>query len=235
MTESALLHFTKHTLHELALITMVVVYTIRLVWFFRWKPGKERQPTTNKQAAPDVSRRKGILYSWGIIGMPWVMESSRTKLLLYAQFVLFHLGVVAAITLAFGLSMFPRLFEPAGVVTAFRVFIGAAFLIGVMRIIRRLTSPMMRAISSPDDHFSLWLLTVWFFFAFLAAPNNTAGGEWHMITFFILSSFFLVYVPFSKISHYLYYPFTRMWFGKSMGYRGVYPLKRGPKPDYLKA
>jgi hypothetical protein len=35
-----------------------------------------------------------------------------------------------------------------------------------------------------------------------------------------------VYVPFSKISHYLYYPFTRYYFGKSMGYRGVYPLKR---------
>jgi nitrate reductase gamma subunit len=235
MTESALLHFTKHTLHEVALITMVVVYALRLVWFFRWKPGKERQPTTNKKAAPDVTRRKGILYSWGIIGMPWAMESSRTKLLLYGQFVLFHLGVTASIVLAFSLSMFPSLFEPDWVVTLFRVFIGAAFLIGVIRIIRRLTSPVMRAISSPDDHFSLWLLTTWFFFGFLAAPNNTINGEWHMITFFILSSFFLIYVPFSKISHYLYYPFTRMWFGKSMGYRGVYPLKRSPKPDYLKA
>ena len=92
----------------------------------------------------------------------------------------------------------------------------------------------MRAISSPDDHFSLWLLTVWFFFAFLAAPNSTANGEWHLIMFFLLTAFFLIYVPFSKISHYLYYPFTRFWFGKSMGYRGVYPLKRGPKPNYLK-
>ena len=81
---------------------------------------------------------------------------------------------------------------------------------------------------------SLILLTLWFFFAFLAAPNSTANGEWHLITFFLLTAFFLIYVPFSKISHYLYYPFTRFWFGKSMGYRGVYPLKRGPKPDYLK-
>jgi hypothetical protein len=31
-------------------------------------------------------------------------------------------------------------------------------------------------------------------------------------------------VPFSKISHYLYYPFTRYYLGKSLGYRGVYPI-----------
>jgi nitrate reductase gamma subunit len=104
-----------------------------------------------------------------------------------------------------------------------------------MRIIRRLTSPVMRKISSPDDHFSLWLLTVWFFFAVLAAPNRLDGGEWHLVTYFFLTAFFLVYVPFSKISHYLYYPFTRYWFGKTLGYRGVYPLKREPKPSYLEA
>jgi hypothetical protein len=97
-----------------------------------------------------------------------------------------------------------------------------------------MTSPVMRAISSPDDHFSLWLLTVWFFFAFLSVPNDASGGEWHLLTYFFLTAFFLIYVPFSKISHYLYYPFTRYWFGKSMGYRGVYPLKRGPKPNYGK-
>jgi nitrate reductase gamma subunit len=213
---------------------MVLVYITRLIWLFRWKGGKERQPSTNKQGPPDITRRRGILYSWGIIGMPWSMESSRKKLFLYGQFTLFHLGVVAGITLAFTISLVPAVLENTWVVTLLRVFLGTAFVIGVMRIIRRITTPVMRAISSPDDHFSLWLLTVWFFFGFLAAPNSTANGEWHLITFLLLTAFFLVYVPFSKISHYLYYPFTRYWFGKTMGYRGVYPLKRGAKPDYLK-
>ena len=86
----------------------------------------------------------------------------------------------------------------------------------------------MRAISSPDDYFSLVLLTAWFLSAVLAAPNKTPDGqEWHLLSFFILTAFFLVYVPFSKISHYLYYPFTRYYFGKSMGYRGVFPVQRG--------
>jgi hypothetical protein len=33
-------------------------------------------------------------------------------------------------------------------------------------------------------------------------------------------------VPFSKISHYLYYPFTRYYLGKTLGRRGVYPMRK---------
>ena len=231
---SELLHFAEHPLQEVALVIMGLVYTTRLVWFFRWKAGGERQPSTNTSAPPDVARRRGFIYSWGIIGMPWAMESFRSKLFMYTQFVIFHLGVVASITLSFIIPYVPGLLENVAVVRVFQVVIGAAFLVGAMRIVRRMASPVMRAISSPDDHFSLWLLTVWFFSAFLAVPNSTAGGEWPLLAYFFLTAFFLIYVPFSKISHYLYYPFTRYWFGKSMGYRGVYPLKRGPKPNYGK-
>jgi nitrate reductase gamma subunit len=112
------------------------------------------------------------------------------------------------------------------VVLVFQSLIGAAFLVGVARIVRRVASPYMRAISSPDDYFSLLLLTVWFFFGVLAVPNNAAGGEGSLLTFFLLTAFFLVYVPFSKISHYLYYPFTRYYLGKTLGHRGVYPVQR---------
>jgi hypothetical protein len=47
-----------------------------------------------------------------------------------------------------------------------------------------------------------------------------------MIAFFILTAFFLVVVPFSKISHYLYYPFTRIILGRTLGRRGVLPVRR---------
>ena len=120
--------------------------------------------------------------------------------------------------------------DPASGSMLLQIVIGAAFVVGVMRIIRRVSDPYMRALSSPDDYFSLVLLTVWFFFAWLAVPNQTASGEWHLLTYFILTAFFLIYVPFSKISHYLYYPFTRYYFGKSMAHRGVYPIVSDPKP-----
>ena len=110
-----------------------------------------------------------------------------------------------------------------------QVVIGAAFVVGVVRMIRRIANPYMRALSSPDDYFSLLLLTVWFAFAFLAVPNNYQGGEGILLTYFFMTAFFLIYVPFSKISHYLYYPFTRYYLGKTLGHRGVFPIRRIPQ------
>jgi nitrate reductase gamma subunit len=220
---SEFLHFSEHRLQEVALGFMALVYITRIAWLLRYKAGKERQgPTAGGSETPV----KSILYSWANIAMPWAMESTRKHPFFYAQFTIFHLGVTAAIVLSFIIPYAPGLLESAGVVLALQVIIGAAFLVGLGRIVRRVASPYMRAISSPDDYFSLLLLTVWFFFAFLSVPNDASGGEWHLLTYFILTAFFLVYVPFSKISHYLYYPFTRYYLGKTLGYRGVTPLKR---------
>ena len=221
---SDLLKFSERTLQEVALVFMALVYITRIIWFLRFKAGAERQPATG---APSTTPARGIVYSWANVAMPWAMESTRRKFLLYIQFVIFHIGVTAAILLSFVIPYGPGLLTSKAVVAVLQVVIGAACVVGVIRIIRRIGSPYVRAISSPDDYFSLILLTVWFFFAVLAVPNDTTGGEWHLLTYFILTAFFLVYVPFSKISHYLYYPFTRYYFGKSMGYRGVYPIQRG--------
>jgi len=220
---SELLHFAEHTLQEIALVFMAIVYSLRVRWLFNFKGGKERQAATGSE---NTSRKKGILYSWAVIGMPWTMESTRTKPFFYGQFVFFHLGVVFAILLSFIIPYAPSLLNSnAFVIPFFQVFIGAAFMVGIIRMIRRITSVYIRAISSPDDYFSLTLLTVWFGFAFFAVPNNIQQGEGILLTYFFLTAFFLMYVPFSKISHYLYYPFTRYWFGKSMGHRGVYPIQ----------
>ncbi|MCK5125617.1 MAG: hypothetical protein KAR42_05125 [candidate division Zixibacteria bacterium] len=218
------LEFVRGPLHDGALAVMTIVYIIRLYWLTRFMAGKERQAPTGRG---DTNSRKGFIYSWGNVGMPWAMESTRTKLFLYFQFVIFHLGVTAAILLMFSISFyFKDTPIPLPLMLAFRIIIGAAFVVGVIRIIRRIGSKYIRAISSPDDHFSLWLLTAWFLFAYMAAANNVANGEWKLLTFFIMGSVFLVYVPFSKISHYLYYPFTRYYLGKSLGRRGVFPIKR---------
>ena len=224
MDTSPFLHFSEHGLQEMALGFMTLVYTIRIVWFLRFKAGGERQAPTG---SPHTTPTKGVLYSWANIAMPWAMESTRTRFPLYLQFVVFHLGVAAAILLSFIIPYGPQLLESPLIVLAFQGIMGAACAVGVIRMVRRVGSRYMRAISSPDDYFSLALLTVWLFSAVLAA--DISQGEWHLLAFFLLTAFFLAYVPFSKISHYLYYPFTRYYFGKTMGYRGIYPIQRGKK------
>jgi len=224
---SDLLYFSEHTLQEAALLIMAIVYTLRIRWLFKFKKGSERQAPTGSAT---TTKMKGILYSWATIAMPWAMESSRNKLFFYIQFVIFHIGVTMAILLSFIIPYTPDLLiSSTFIIPLFQLFIGLACIIGFGRLIRRIINPYMRAISSPDDYFSVILLTVWFGFTFFAVPNDISQGEGVMTTYFILTAFFLIYVPFSKISHYLYYPFTRYWFGKSMGHRGVYPLKHGVK------
>jgi hypothetical protein len=193
---SSFLYFSEHTLQEIALVFMAAVYFLRIKWFLKWPLAKERQPATG---TGDTNPKKGARYSFANIVMPWGMESTRS------------LGVVAAIALSFIIPYGPGLLKSSAAVFLIRFFIGTACVIGLMRIIRRVTNPYMRAISSPDDYFSLVLLTIWFAFAFLAAPNDISGGEGSMLMYFLLTAFFLMYVPFSKISHYLYYPFTRTY------------------------
>ena len=103
--------------------------------------------------------------------------------------------------------------------------LGSSRMVACIRMVRRVRNPVVRAISTPDDYFSLGLLTIWFFLGVLAAPNTTAHGEWPLLAFFFMTAFFLMYVPFSKISHYLYYPFSRFYLGRTLGHRGVFPLE----------
>ena len=225
---SDLLHFSEYRLQEIALVIMACVYTLRIIWLLRFKAGRDRQAPTG---AFQNTKTKGILYSWMNIAMPWGMESTRSQIFLYVQFVIFHLGVVVAIGLSFIIPYAPHLLESALLSFLLQLIIAAAFLVSVMRVYRRVSSRVLRAISSPDDYFSLILLTVWFLFAFLSVPNRHQDGETILLIYFFLTAFFLIYVPFSKISHYLYYPFTRYYFGKTMAHRGVYPIHRVPQQN----
>jgi nitrate reductase gamma subunit len=228
---SELLHFSEHRLQEVALLVIACVYALRIRWMLGFKAGRDRQAPTGPRP-PAIER--GILYSWLNVAMPWAMESTRTHFLLYVQFVVFHLGVTAAIALSFIIPYAPQWLESRWFVVVLQLTMGAAFLVSLARLSRRLSQKTMRAISTPDDYFSLSLLTVWFLFAVLAAPNRIDGGETVLLIYFFLTAFFLMYVPFSKISHYLYYPFTRFYLGRTLAHRGVFPIHRGPQPRALK-
>jgi len=221
---SPLLKILENEVQIAALLFMAAAYTIRLVWLFRFKSRKERTYAEGKEGA-------GIGRSLLNIALPWATESARKRPGLYLQFVIFHLGVAAAIAATFIIPYAPGVFEITAVVRIFQVVIGAAFLVGLMRLFRRLKNPALRLISTADDYVSLVLMILFFAAGFLAVPSDYGNSEAALIAFFALTAFFLVYVPFSKISHYLYYPFTHFFLGRTMGHRGVYPVKRRNKGE----
>jgi nitrate reductase gamma subunit len=157
------------------------------------------------------------------------MASTRQHPFFYAQFVIFHIGVAASILMSVLIPYVPKWIPGRTAVVTLQTIFAAAFLVGFIRMVRRLANPYIRGISTPDDYFSLALLVVWLAFSFLAAPNDRQAGEWPLLVYFFLTAFFLVYVPFSKISHYLFYPFARWYLGRTLGHRGVYPVKSGAR------
>lgn len=211
---SDFLYILENEVQIVALSFLAIVYVIRVIWLFRFRSQRERTYAAG-------SERSGILYSMMNIAMPWAMESTKKKPGFYVQFVVFHLGVAAAITATFIIPYWPQLFESRAYVVLFQIVVGAAFFVGVMRLYRRITNPAVRIISTADDYFSLILMTIYFAVAVWAIPNTYEKNEWPLILFFALTALFLVYVPFSKIGHYLYYPFTRFFVGRTMGHRGV--------------
>ena len=217
---SEFLRILEYEVQIVALAFMETVCVLRLIWMFRFKAGKE---ITDPVGNPRV----GIAYSMVNVAMPWAMESARKNWNFYAQFVIFHIGVVAAISATFIIPYWPQMFEIKAVVRIFQLALGAAFAVGIIKLIRRITNPVMRLISTPDDYFSLVLMSAFFASGVFAVPNEYEVSEWPLIIFFIMTTFFLIYVPFSKIFHYFYYPFTRYFLGKTMGHRGVFPRKRG--------
>ena len=213
---SNLLKIFENEVQLAALAFMGLVYALRLVWIFRFRVRRDRTVAAGRDGA-------GAGYSLMNIAMPWAMESTRTHPGRYLEFVVLHLGIAAAIAASFIIPYGPGLFATAWVRGIFRAFIAAAGLVGLARLARRLTNAVLREISSPDDYFSLVFLVVWLAAGVLALPDRPAAGEGPLLAFFGLTAFLLVYVPFSKIGHYLYYPFSRIYLGRTLGHRGAWP------------
>lgn len=203
----------QHDVQYLALAIMGITYISKIIWILHFKPMKERTPAKG-------SHKKAITASFFSIAMPWTMESTSKKWYKWLEFALFHIGIAVTITASFLIPEARQSMTPA-VVLVFKILIMASFLILLLRLGRRLFSPVNKLISHPDDYFSLILMLIWFFVAFFAMNMNEQSI--YFASYFALTALLIIYVPFSKMSHYILWPFSRYYFGKHFGHRGTYP------------
>jgi hypothetical protein len=179
------------------------------------------KPFPPERAELKGDRVGGAIHSLGNVLRPWEMESTRNNSFFYVEFIVFHIAVALTIGSTFFIPLVPQIMTPF-VTKLIMTFMALAFLIGCRRIYRRFTQPEIKIISSPDDYFAIILMTVFFAVGFMALaqlPEHPESG-W-MWLYFLMTTFFLIYVPFSKISHYILYPFGRVNFGMIFGGRGV--------------
>jgi len=100
----------------------------------------------------------------------------------------------------------------------FAALIAPAMVVGLIKLGRRIVRPELRIVSTPDDYFALVSLQLFFFFAVMALLVGTSSWQ---LAYFLVTALFLFYVPFSKISHYIYFFFSHYLTGRRYGWRGV--------------
>ena len=218
MVANSVAHFAEFELQIIALSWMFVLYTIKIYQLTHLPMSWEKGPRKGNAAL-------GVLRSYANIFMPWSMESSKKHFWLWVEFGVYHIGAGIAILNTFTTPFTPGLMSQL-VRVIFVILIVPSFALGLVKLVRRITRPEMRLISTPDDYFSLASVEVFFISAIMALLLDTT--LWRTIYFFITAGF-LFYVPFSKISHYIYFLFAGLLTGSRYGWRGVRPQERKAK------
>jgi nitrate reductase gamma subunit len=149
--------------------------------------------------------------------MPWAMESSRKHFSVYLEFALFHVGIFFALASTFIIPHAGGWFTPFKA-SLFTLFMGIGFVVGMWRLLKRIVRPDLRVISGADDYLSLVMVNLILLTGYFAVSTMSVLSQ----TLFLTTALaFMIYVPFSKIWHYLYWPFARYFFGAHFGRRGV--------------
>jgi hypothetical protein len=139
--------------------------------------------------------------------------------------IAFHIGIFAGLA---ALLVSPWLeLVPIPVRLLFAAVTGLGALFGVAGAVLRLAENHLRAISTPDDHAAVWLVSL-----FLAAASLTLWSSTFLPAMYLVGAVMLVYAPLGKIRHCIYFFFGRLFYGLHIGRRGIVPglLAHSPVP-----
>ena len=171
-------HFVEFDLQIIALSWLVLLYSIKAFQLSRLPMPSEKAPRKGA-TAPGVFRVYANMF------LPWSMESSKRHPWRWLEFAAYHVGAFFAILNTFTTPFAPALMTP-GVRLAFAILIAPALLLGLVKLARRATSPILRQVNNFDDYFSLITLELFFFSAIMALLLNTVG--WNN-AYFIITAF----------------------------------------------
>lgn len=197
---------------KLIVLAGAAVCISALVWQF---VRTRRFGRRNDPSIPAGSAAAGVAYAFGPGMAPWAKESARTHLFTWTAGVLYHLAVFTA--LAFLGLLTAGLCPPMSLAWPLRVVLALGLAAGLGLFVKRLVSPALVPISSPDDFASNLLVD-----GFLALALVATWGA-AIPSFLIWGAALLLYIPFGKIRHCFFFFYTRVLFGSFFGRRRVLP------------
>jgi hypothetical protein len=132
----------------------------------------------------------------------------------YLRGIGFHVGIFAGLAALLISPWFSWL--PSLVLVLAALVVGFGALMGVAGGIMRLSEHNLKAISTPDDHAAVWLVTI-----YLAATTAALVSNALLPVMWITAAAMLVYAPLGKIKHCIYFYFGRLFYGTHIGRRGI--------------
>jgi hypothetical protein len=200
------------TLATGVLALLALVFSI-VMFGSRWTQ-MQRLPFTQDRSVPKDAAAHGILYAFTLGMMPWAKESTRLHRIAYLRGIAFHVGIFAGLA---ALLVSPWWgIVPSIVLGLFALVTGLGALMGIAGGMMRLAEHHLRAISTPDDHGAVWLVSL-----FLVATTLALFSPAFLPAMYLVAAVMLVYAPLGKIKHCIYFYFGRLFYGLHIGRRGI--------------
>ena len=168
------------------------------------------------RSTPKGKVNSGIFYAYTLGMAPWSKESTRLHWISYIRGIAFHLGIFLGLGL---LVISPWIHVlPSWIRILLAVCAGLGSVFGLTGFVMRLAEHNLRAISTRDDFFTVLLVSL-----YLASTGLWLVFPPAQPLFYLTGAIMLVYAPFSKIRHCIYFAYSRLFYGKFIGSRAVLP------------
>jgi nitrate reductase gamma subunit len=225
MNWTAVLEFARGPFFKVALLVFIagMAYRIARIIMLGWK--KDRVPPRgSKVEGAAISFLKGILI-WPFI--PWVKDTFKRNPIIYIAGGLFHLGLFVVLILGTAhMLVWKSLLGFAWATLPLPIvdwLAAVAIVAMIVLFIHRLTNPVMRLISGWPE----WLNLLFVFLPMVTGYMMTHHLFFRYEVLFSLHmlsvNVMLIWIPISRISHFVFYFFSKAIHGADFGKRSVSP------------
>jgi len=208
------------TLQIISLVALVFCFVMMLSHFVRIvRLGKPKDFSVKSGSVA-----KGVAYANTVAMMPANKESAYMHLPTYAAGIIYHLGTFLSLLL-FVLSLFNlNAYYPQWLSLAMAACLLVSGVCGTVLLIKRFVNKNLHSLANPDDYLSNFFTTLLHFATacYLAFAGCCCSVPY---IYYISATLLLVYMPFGKLRHVVYYFAARYHLGFFYGWRNVWPPK----------
>ena len=223
MNWQAVLEFARGPFFYAALLFFVGGMVYRLVTVIALGWSKDRVPVKGSKAAGVVkSFLKGILI-WPFI--PWVKNTFNRNPIIYVGGGLFHLGLFVVVLLgAPHMLVFKSLLGFGWSTLALPIvdwLAAAAIAAMIVLLVNRASHPVLKLISGPAEYMAWLVVFLPMVTGYMMTHHLWLPYEALYSLHMLAVDFLLIWIPLSRISHFMFYFISRAIHGQEFGKRGV--------------